>query len=618
MSQIVKVQNIFGYGELGDRLDGVRNSEVYSQGAREIENMIITDIGSLKVARQYDQKQLFTGERTLDCKGTALGYYIILTDQSIKEVRSSDDVVMRSISHGLGANTKMNFIGNDKLVLFNGTSNFRCYSIGANITEDNHTFSRIKYPIKERETLQLDLWKVTKNPIYTGDTQKDPPGTKPLRITQMSAFTDPLIKTSGGVIYLHNSDIRIDRIYTSYNAIVDINYFTNPVEGQIYGIMRNFPKVEDGKGFIVEDTPVAIGEQTHDAVYKGNYFTSISGDGEGTFTFGKLINNLRTATHIDFFQDRMFIYKDSYFYVSKIGEYNDFRNGLTSDSPFFFQLNPIAGKASSLIATISDIGLFVLTTGGVYVIGYGGSQLTPTTFGQSIVVASDIGTTDQYCIKDNILYFLNQQGILKAVSMDRLSQQVAFNTITVDKYTNKKLFSGVTKLTIDDRDYVACKSSDNQYLYIIEPIETGSIFRKVRLKLDLSAYNKIIGLDEKIITDGNIYNPSTRNYQSARILTLVPDLSNTSGMFLFDNSSKFEDIVVKMLNEDRQAVLGVKIDKKPITNLPQTVQDRFSIYRERCRKDIYNGIDVEIITNQNDKVVELQGIETVINVIKDR
>lgn len=610
------LQNIFTYGTVGERLAGIRNSEVYSQGLKQITNMLVTDVGSLRVLKQYDRKNLGLNGTILDSKTTAHGYYIVLTSSNMYAINDSDNNIKQTISHSFGGNAKMSFIGNDKLVIFNGGARFASYNIGSTITSDS-SFNTVKVPIKEREVLQLDLWKVTKNPFYTGNADKDPPGTKPLRIVQMSAFQDPLLKTNGGNIYLHNSDIRIDRVYTSYNAVVDIEYFTNPAEGQIYGIMRSLPKIEDGKTFVIDNTSVTLGAQTNDPAYKGNYFTAISGDGEGIFTFGKLIPNIIYPEHVSFYQDRMFIYKEGVFYVSKIGEYNDFRNGISADSPFFFQLNPIAGKTGRLIDTISDVGMYVLTTAGIYVIGFGGGQLTPTTFGGTITVASDVGATDKFCMKDNILYFINNQSVLKAVFVDRLSQQTAFNTITVDKYTNKKLYSDVTKITIDDRDYVGCRGVDGAHMYIIEPIESTGIFRKTRMELSFSGVNNFIGVDDKVLLDSTLLIPSNRNIKSARIEVNPFYMSSKGGMYLYDNSSTIRDVVVKCLNEDRQGILGVKIFNRPITNLPDSIPDLFNIYRASVSERVMNGFSIEIVTKENDKDVELQGIECSVTQVKD-
>ncbi|MGL5313718.1 MAG: hypothetical protein ACRC92_10760, partial [Peptostreptococcaceae bacterium] len=345
---------------------------------------------------------------------------------------------------------------------------------------------------------------------------------------------------------------------------------------------------------------------------------------EGVFTFGIVDAEIQYAQHIAFYQDRLFIYKNNYFYVSKIGDYANFRNETYSDSPFFFQLNPISGRNGNLINTISDIGLFVITTAGIYIIGYGGAQLSPSTFGSTIVVASDATATKEHCIKDNVLYFLNRQGILKAVFVDRLSQQIAFNTSTVDKYTNKKLYKSVSKMTIDDRDYVICRSVDDKHIYLIEPIDTTGIFRKMRIELDLGIYTDVIGSEEYLFADGDIFKPTLNNYAKAKIKMLKPDPAPYSsggpvnGILLYDNSSTINDIILKMLNEERSGIEGIRIDAKPVSNLSSTVPDNFDIYRIKTARKNISEITIEINTKSNDKFVELQCIEIGLDSIKDK
>ena len=44
--------NIFNYGETGERLSGVRETEIYQQSAQRIENFVINEMGNLKIAKK--------------------------------------------------------------------------------------------------------------------------------------------------------------------------------------------------------------------------------------------------------------------------------------------------------------------------------------------------------------------------------------------------------------------------------------------------------------------------------------------------------------------------------------------------------------------------------------
>ncbi|MGL5056932.1 MAG: hypothetical protein ACRC6A_06165, partial [Fusobacteriaceae bacterium] len=197
---------------------------------------------------------------------------------------------------------------------------------------------------------------------------------------------------------------------------------------------------------------------------------------------------------------------------------------------------------------------------------------------------------------------------------------------TVDKYTSKKLFKGVSKITIEDREYVACVSQDSRYVYLIEPINASeSIFRKVRLELDLTNYKTVIGSEEYLFCDGKILIPTNKNYAQARVKMLRPDAASynasgypTNGTQLFDNSTIINDVIIKMLNEDREGILGIKIDDKVILNLSSNVPDRFNIYRLKTARRSIEEITIEINTNQNDKAVEIQCVEIGLEAVKDK
>ena len=45
--------NFFQYGELGERIAGIRDSEIHKNSANEILNMTITEVNTLRVAKQY-------------------------------------------------------------------------------------------------------------------------------------------------------------------------------------------------------------------------------------------------------------------------------------------------------------------------------------------------------------------------------------------------------------------------------------------------------------------------------------------------------------------------------------------------------------------------------------
>ena len=47
--------NIFNYGETGERLGGIRDTEIYQQSAQRIENFVINEMGNLKIAKKLKE-----------------------------------------------------------------------------------------------------------------------------------------------------------------------------------------------------------------------------------------------------------------------------------------------------------------------------------------------------------------------------------------------------------------------------------------------------------------------------------------------------------------------------------------------------------------------------------
>lgn len=49
---MIATNNIFNYGEVGERLSGIRDTEIYQQSAQKIENFVINEMGNSKIAKK--------------------------------------------------------------------------------------------------------------------------------------------------------------------------------------------------------------------------------------------------------------------------------------------------------------------------------------------------------------------------------------------------------------------------------------------------------------------------------------------------------------------------------------------------------------------------------------
>ena len=593
------INNSFQYGIVGNRITGKRESEIYQYSARGLNNFLITDIGTLKVAKQFEEIELNISGIIKNVVDTANDYYLILTDISLYSVTKEDNTIQNSIAHNMESNVDLQIIGKDMVVLFDNQNKMKVFSIDGELTSSDDI--ELSYPIKDKKTLTLDLWRISTDPIDSTE----------LRCVKMSSSSDPLIKSEGDKIYLHNSSVVIDRIYVSYNGIVDADTFNEPKDGDTYGILKTFYKVEDKKKYIIDNTSIEIGELTNDEVYDGMYFTSVVGEGDGIFSFGESVTSIEYPESVGYFQNRMVIYKNGYFYFSKIRDYEDFRNDNPDDSAFFIAHNPINNKFGSFLGFISSNGLYAITTTGIIVIGYN-YQLTPSSSTLS-TIATDMSVQDNYEMVDKNLYFTNNNGVLKSLQLDRSSQQLAFSVYTVDKYSTKQLFKNITKTIINDNEYIVAQSLDNNSMYLIESLDDGDIFRKV--KLDFEYTDKIFGLNDRLIMGNKVYTVGDNNYKLAELIMNPPALNGND--ILMDNNSSIKDVIIKLENEDRLAVEGVRINNKPLSNLPSTVEDLFNIYRYRTSFKVKNGFSIQIQTNENNKTCELSIVQMLVNPIKD-
>ena len=600
MSKKQLITNSFTFGAVGERISGFRTSEIYANSAKEIRNLLITDMGTLKVAKSFTNFVLNITGTVLKTAETSENTYIILTSTNLYLINKQNNSINKAIQHSLGENADASLIGKEILCLFDRTGNTQVKFY--NIKDFSDKTLNLKYPIKDKEVVELAIYRISKDPI---DEKK-------LRLTQMSNFLNPKIKLKGGNIYLTQSDIQIKRIYIDYNVNPQIDYFNGAVDGDIYAILRTTSEVKDGKSYIIDNTKVAFGALTFDDKYKGKYFTNMTGsDADGIFVFGNLVD-ITKPTNASFYQDRMVFYVDNYIYFSKLREFEDFRNDVYTDSPFFIQLNPINNTIGTLKDFVSANGLYVLTTAGIYVIGYGTMTLTPASISSTVVVATDMQVGDSYEVVDNILYFINGNNVLKSLILDRSSQQLAFRVHTVDKYSSKPLFKDITKISVEDKDYLMARSLDNKTMYLIESIDYEGLFRKTAL--DFNFENKAFGLTDRFVIGNKVFKVGSNNYDVALIVMNPPALQGDS--ILVDNSSKIESLAIKVINENNSAIKGVILNGTNIQNLASEY-DQYNIYRKRSNDKIGTSYSIKILSNENDKIIELQTLQILVNVIQD-
>ena len=603
MLQVIK--NNFTFGEIGERLDANRTSEIYANSAKDITNMTITDLGTLRVAKQFVSTELpisGTVIRAMDIKDSV---YIVLTTSHLYQFQKSNNTVKNSWQHDMGDGVDCSLVGRDYVALFNKKSSkkFKLYDINKGTEKKDYFFLN---PLKDKKVIELSLVRASKDPL-------DKEG-KRFRITPMAVTKDPKVKIKSGKIYLSNSEIQIKRIYIDYNNYVDETYFSDIVDGDIYGILRIYYKPKEGESYVIDNNKYTIGGLSTDSKYKGQYFTTVSGaDADGVFAFGKLVD-VANPTYISFYQDRTVFYVNNYMYFSKVRDNFNFRNSTEPDAPFFIQLNPINNRIGDLLGMISSDALIVLTTAGIYSIGTNGVVMTPQTVGGSIRVMSDMAVKgDIYNMLDGNVYFKNSNNILKVVMLDNQALQLSYNGFTVDKYSIKDDFNYVTSVAIEDKDYIMASSKDNKKMYLIEKIDAG-IFRKV--KLEFTFTSRPFGISDRFIMGNRVYSVGNQNYTNARVI-LNPPLMSKQNNILLDDSSSITSVAVKFIDEDFDGIKEIKLSGRNTQQLKAPYQS--NIYKIKTRLNlIKDGIKIDIMTKSNDKAIELLAVQGDVDVVENK
>ena len=143
-----------------------------------------------------------------------------------------------------------------------------------------------------------------------------------------------------------------------------------------------------------------------------------------------------------------------------------------------------------------------------------------------------------------------------------------------------------------------------------------NIFRKY--SLEFPGNKKVFGFNKDLVSDKSYYEITENNYKNTEII-LNPPAFNTSksGSYLNDYQSRIERVALNVLNQDRKAIKRVKINDNALNNLGNTTEDYFSLYKYEGRITLIEGFSIKIETFENNKILEIRGIDTLVNVAGD-
>ena len=637
MEKVFK-SNMFIYGEVGERLSGIRESEIYQQSAQKIENLIINEMGNLKIAKKLESTNF--QHNLIQLIDTKYNFYVGVTKDNkiVTYNKVNGDIGNLLYTHNIEVkNIRIIKMCDDRLFVIGDTTEVFEFKTSTGEIGKSNYLDLIKLPIKDKENVSFDVYRVYK----VGSD---------FRVALIGTFTNPILKynNNDASITMGNS-IKVNIVYKNYKASVSKENIDPSLlsDGFTFAVLKNFlpyvgyetpfgnnlVRVTTERSYVIGNYGCALGDNEFFSIVKpqfdriyGSVYFRFKNFNEGEISYGKLLNIKENITTVGIYQDRMVILSDGYLYFSKKSDYFDFRNDTKTDSAFFFKPTPINNIYPEMYDMYVGDKIFVPTSQGVYVISTN-NILTSGTY--NVFIASEIACNEktEYSHKkgaallNGTFYYLTDTNEIRCVEQVPNSQGVeTYSSTNLEKYELIPKFVGLDKLKYNNKNYlIAFKEENTDTLYLYEQLEY-KVFRRFSLKLDKSINdfifcNKyILGFIDGIATKLN----ETENNVAKAILRINPPYMKTEkgGSYSNDYSSRVIRVFVKTLNENKEAIKSIKIkDKTIIKNIVD--DDLFSVFKIETSFPILNGFDIEIDTKENNKVFEILGIDTKIDIVSD-
>ena len=637
MEKVFK-SNMFVYGEVGERLSGIRESEIYQQSAQKIENLIINEMGNLKIAKKLETTNF--QHNLIQLIDTKYNFYIGVTKDNkiVTYNKVNGDIGNLLYTHNIEVkNIRIIKMCDDRLFVIGDTTEVFEFKTSTGEIGKSNYLDLIKLPIKDKENVSFDVYRVYK----VGSD---------FRVALIGTFTNPILKynNNDASITMGNS-IKVNIVYKNYKASVSKENIDPSLlsDGFTFAVLKNFlpyvgyetpfgnklVRVTTERSYVIGNYGCALGDNEFFSIVKpqfdriyGSVYFRFKNFNEGEISYGKLLNIKENITTVGIYQDRMVILSDGYLYFSKKSDYFDFRNDTKTDSAFFFKPTPINNIYPEMYDMYVGDKIFVPTSQGVYVISTN-NILTSGTY--NVFIASEIACNEKtkYSYKkcatllNGTFYYLTDTNEIRCVEQVPNSQGVeTYSSTNLEKYELMPKFIGLDKLKYNNKNYLtAFKEEKTDTLYLYEQLEY-KVFRRFSLKLDkpisdfIFCNKHILGFIDGIAIKLN----ETENNVAKAILRINPPYMKTEkgGSYSNDYSSRVIRVFVKTLNENKEAIKSIKIkDKTIIKNIVD--DDLFNIFKIETSFPILNGFDIEINTKENNKVFEILGIDTKIDIVSD-
>ena len=303
------------------------------------------------------------------------------------------------------------------------------------------------------------------------------------------------------------------------------------------------------------------------------------------------------------FQNRLCMATDTELFFSELFNYTNFLGNEKNSGAFYLKPSPIKSVQPNIRKLSGSRGLWINTDRGYYILGFNNTLSENDSF---MYTATDKIPTLEQVVIGEVMYFIDIKGV--AYNVKNVGEQILnFSVLELDKFDVKRNAKHISSITIDGTEYAAVidkSKTDRVYLY---RAVTDKIFSRVSLLLDNKSNDKLVGWYDNYFLGNKFFIQTDKYVDNAKIGVLPPYLNTReNGLYMNNDAVNIKRIVVKVLNEDNQAVKRMVVDGTEISNIND---DIYNTYVCNTSFQLGNGFDIEIELSGTDKVFEILGIE---------
>lgn len=594
------LQQRFVSGEVGERLNGLVNSQAYAEAVRVAENVIITPIGSLRAIPKYSQK-VFSEitEPIITTRRLQFGMSALISATKLYIYHHATNSIKSSATHGIGNPTVYNIFEN--YVVIGNLSSLKIFAVDRNSGALGNVdfFSQIKKPVRTRLDLKVGIYRWITIKEFNYITNQYENKKQIIKIGNYDDLESVGTNGSGNLIVTGISSVK--RMYFIASSTLTREVF-NDADFNDGDTILNF---EQGQitDFYINSRNVVFTGVANDG--KSNPFATTVSVGNiplGKATRGTVVD-LSTSSVRDMivYQNRLCCITDSEIFFSERFDYTNFLNGIEISDAFYLKPSPIRSSQPNLRKLIANRGLWINTDRGYYALGFNSDFSSVDSF---VEIVNDRTPSLNHILLDETLFFIDTMGNLYSVF--NIGENVTkFQSLEVDKFDINRNFYHLSTMIIDGVEHIVVQDINKVNKLYLYRRTADTFFSRTTLNLTDNA--RVLG-DSYNYFQNNAYYTLTLNFvDKIKISVLPPNIyTKERGLYLNNTYVNIKQVVLKLLNEDNKAVKAVKINGIALDLIER---DDYSLYIVNTSFRVSKGFDIEIETNGNDSILEVLALE---------